>query len=104
VKDLEQNTSLAPDRDRAISEWVSASAQPSLPIAWVVVDDLEAAGLVPPDLEDLLTVDADPKARKLVWASIWPERSGQIYRDVVFLESFVRRRQENARMICAFAT
>jgi hypothetical protein len=39
-------------------------AQRSLPIALVVVDDFEAANLVPPDLENLLASDAESEAAK----------------------------------------
>jgi hypothetical protein len=47
-------------------------------IALVEVEDLEAAGLVPPDLEDLLAVDADPKSRELVGTSVPPEMCSQV--------------------------
>jgi hypothetical protein len=45
-------------------------AQLPLPIALVVVDGLEAAGLVPLHLEDLLTVDAYLEVEKIRLAEI----------------------------------
>jgi hypothetical protein len=41
---------------RGTNQWDRCRPRPQrpLPIALVIVDDLEAAGLVPPDLEDLL--------------------------------------------------
>jgi hypothetical protein len=82
-------------------------SQRSLPVALVVVDDSEAAGLVPSYLEDLLAVDADPKSRKLVGPSVRAERCGQLDRDAIILElakldastsrdAFTRRRGRQA--------
>ena len=45
-------------------------AQRSLPIALVEVDYLEAAGLIPLQLEDLLAVDADLEVEKIRLAAI----------------------------------
>jgi hypothetical protein len=39
-------------------------AQRSLPIALVVVDGFEAAGLAPPDLENLRALDVESEAAK----------------------------------------
>lgn len=61
-------------------------AQRSLPIVRLVVDDLEAPQFVPPDFEDPLAADTDPKPRELVRSSIGSKRSGQLDRDAVILE------------------
>jgi hypothetical protein len=70
------------------------AAQRSLPIADVIVDDLEVAPLAPTDLEDLLTVDADPKARKFFRPSIGLKRSGRFDRDAAhfILADYMRLR------------
>jgi hypothetical protein len=42
--------------------WRRPGAQRALPIVRFVLDDLEGGGLVSPDFESLLAMDADPKS------------------------------------------
>jgi hypothetical protein len=75
----------APSKVRPLSEWdrLGPSADSSLPSALVKVNNLKAVGLVPPDLEDLLAVDAD---LKLGGPSVRAEWCGQLDRDAVLAQ------------------
>jgi hypothetical protein len=70
MKDLEQNTSFGSNNGTVTSDWAPARRAALLLIALVEVDYLEAAGLIPLQLEDLLAVDADLEVEKIRLAAI----------------------------------
>jgi hypothetical protein len=72
MKDLEQNTWFVSNNGTVTSEWAPARRAALLSIALVEVDYLEAAGLIPLHLEDLLAVDADLEKMRLAAIPISP--------------------------------